>query len=74
MRVVGVEPTRLAAQEPKSCASANSAKAANMHLLHYRVSMNEMQEGLAVIESTGVAQYSSTYLHLGLTRAQPSKM
>ena len=24
MRVVGVEPTRLAAQEPKSCASANS--------------------------------------------------
>ena len=25
VRVVGVEPTRLAAQEPKSCASANSA-------------------------------------------------
>ena len=25
VRVMGVEPTRLAAQEPKSCASANSA-------------------------------------------------
>ena len=25
VRVVGVEPTRLAAQEPKSCTSANSA-------------------------------------------------
>ena len=25
VRVVGLEPTRLAAQEPKSCASANSA-------------------------------------------------
>ena len=55
VRAVGLEPTRIAPQEPKSCASANSAKAANMHLLHYRVSMNEMQEGLAVIGSTGVA-------------------
>ena len=53
-------------QEPKSCASANSAKAANMHLLHYRVSMNEMQEGLAVIGSTGVAQYSSYLSPSGL--------
>ena len=25
VRVVGVEPTRIAPQEPKSCASANSA-------------------------------------------------
>jgi hypothetical protein len=32
VRVVGVEPTRLAAQEPKSCASANSTIPANMYL------------------------------------------
>lgn len=30
VRVVGVEPTRLAAQEPKSCTSANSAIPAYM--------------------------------------------
>ncbi len=32
VRVVGVEPTRLAAQEPKSCTSANSAIPAD-HIL-----------------------------------------
>ena len=30
VRVVGVEPTRISSQEPKSCASANSAIPANM--------------------------------------------
>ena len=30
VRVVGVEPTRLAAQEPKSCVSANSTNSAYM--------------------------------------------
>ena len=30
MRTVGVEPIPLARQEPKSCASANSAKSAYM--------------------------------------------
>lgn len=30
MRNVGLEPTRLAAQEPKSCMSANSISSANL--------------------------------------------
>ena len=33
VRVVGVEPTRLAAQEPKSCASANSAIPAYIYII-----------------------------------------
>ena len=36
MRVVGVEPTRLAAQEPKSCASANSTIPAYSSILQLR--------------------------------------
>ena len=36
VRVVGVEPTRLAAQEPKSCASANSTIPANVYLCSFK--------------------------------------
>ena len=36
MRVVGVEPTRLAAQEPKSCASTNSTIPAYSSILQLR--------------------------------------
>ena len=36
VRVVGVEPTRLAAQEPKSCASANSTIPANVYLCNFK--------------------------------------
>ena len=34
MRNVGLEPTRLAAQEPKSCMSANSISSAHIKLYH----------------------------------------
>ena len=47
VRIVGVEPTRITSQEPKSCASANSAISAYLpagsRLVYYIEILSEMQ-------------------------------
>lgn len=43
MRNVGLEPTRLAAQEPKSCMSANSISSAHAQYVIIRILKSQLQ-------------------------------
>ena len=65
VRLTGLEPAH---QRYRNLNPARLPIPPKPHLnsLHYKVSMNEMQEGLAVIGSTGVAQYSSYLSPSGL--------